>query len=101
MHFWTYLMWNVVRLLETIDGHCGYEFSWSPFRLIPFASSSQYHSFHHSHNVGNYSSFFSFWDTFYGTNKAYNAYYLKKSTTSPSEKQIFDTSVLTKLKKVQ
>mmetsp|Transcript_14186 Transcript_14186/g.13760 ORF Transcript_14186/g.13760 Transcript_14186/m.13760 type:complete len:95 (+) Transcript_14186:692-976(+) len=74
LHFWTYLMWNFVRLGETTDGHCGYEFSWSPYRILPFASSSAYHSFHHSHNVGNYSSFFSIWDTFYGTNKAFNEF---------------------------
>jgi sterol desaturase/sphingolipid hydroxylase (fatty acid hydroxylase superfamily) len=71
MHFCSYILWGTLRIIESIDGHCGYDFSWSPFRLIPFSSSAAYHDFHHSHNVGNYSSFFSFWDTIFGQNKAY------------------------------
>lgn len=71
MHFYTMLCWAGVRLGETLDGHCGYEFTWSPYRLIPFSNSAQYHDFHHSHNVGNYSSFFSIWDTIFGNNKTY------------------------------
>jgi len=43
--------------------------------LIPFATSSSYHNFHHSYNIGNYSSFFSMWDTLFGTNKTYYQYY--------------------------
>jgi sterol desaturase/sphingolipid hydroxylase (fatty acid hydroxylase superfamily) len=71
MHMFTVVCWLIVRLGETLDGHCGYEFSWSPYRLIPFSTSASYHDFHHSHNVGNYSSFFSIWDTVFGTNKIY------------------------------
>ena len=71
MHFTTFLLWAGVRIGESVDGHCGYEFSWSPYRLIPFSSSASYHNYHHTHNVGNYSSFFSFWDTIWGTNKDY------------------------------
>lgn len=77
-HFYTYLLWAIVRLMETQDGHCGYDFSWSPYRLIPFSTSASYHDFHHSHNVGNYSSFFSFWDTLFGCNKDYYAFEEKK-----------------------
>jgi sterol desaturase/sphingolipid hydroxylase (fatty acid hydroxylase superfamily) len=79
MHLMSFVFWGAVRLGETLDGHCGYEFSWSPYRLIPFSTSASYHDFHHSHNVGNYSSFFSIWDTFYGTNKVYYQYYEKLS----------------------
>ena len=35
-----------MRVMETVDGHCGYEFSWSPYRLLPFSGSSEYHNFH-------------------------------------------------------
>jgi sterol desaturase/sphingolipid hydroxylase (fatty acid hydroxylase superfamily) len=71
MHFCTMLLWSMVRTFETLDGHCGYEFSWSPYRLIPFSTSASYHDFHHSHNVGNYSSFFSLWDTVFSQNSVY------------------------------
>lgn len=74
MHYSTVLLWTIVRVCETLDGHCGYEFSWSPYRLIPFSTSASYHDFHHSHNVGNYSSFFSFWDTIFGQNKTFYIY---------------------------
>jgi len=78
MHFCTSLFWSLMRTFESVDGHSGYEFSWSPYRLLPLSGSATYHDFHHSHNVGNYSSFFSFWDTFFGTNSAYYEYQEKK-----------------------
>ena len=34
----------------------GFEFPWSPFRLLPFSASATYHDYHHSHNRGNFSS---------------------------------------------
>ena len=74
MHFTACLGWFIARNFESIDGHCGYEFSWSPFRWLPFATPYGYHAYHHSHNVGNYSSMFLTWDTILGSNVAYNKY---------------------------
>lgn len=71
-HLVTIFAWYAVRFGETLDGHCGYEFSWSPYRLIPFSGSAEYHDFHHSANVGNFGSFFSIWDTVFQTNKDFN-----------------------------
>jgi sterol desaturase/sphingolipid hydroxylase (fatty acid hydroxylase superfamily) len=71
VHLITVWAWFVIRFAETLDGHCGYEFSWSPFRLIPFSGSAEYHDFHHAANIGNYGSFFSIWDSVFGTNKAF------------------------------
>lgn len=71
VHMLTVFAWYMIRFGETLDGHCGYEFSWSPFRLIPFSGSAEYHDFHHAANVGNYGSFFSIWDSVWGTNKAF------------------------------
>jgi sterol desaturase/sphingolipid hydroxylase (fatty acid hydroxylase superfamily) len=73
-HIVTFWMWIILRTAETVDGHCGYDFSWSPYRLLPLSGGSQYHDFHHSHNVGNYGSFFSLWDTVFGTNSIYFKY---------------------------
>jgi len=73
-HLFTVLVWYIFRSGETVDGHCGYEFSWSPYRLVPFSGSAEYHDFHHTHNVGNYSSFFSLWDTVFGTNHDFYKY---------------------------
>lgn len=78
MHAVTLFAWFAVRVLESSEGHSGYEFSWSPFRMLPFASDYGYHVYHHSHNMGNYSSFFTTWDTILGSNKDYWAYVEEK-----------------------
>ena len=71
IHRFTVLAWFVLRSASTIEHHSGYEFPWSPYSIIPFTTDSEYHSFHHSSNVGNYSSFFSIWDTVFDSNEAY------------------------------
>jgi sterol desaturase/sphingolipid hydroxylase (fatty acid hydroxylase superfamily) len=72
-HIVTYLIWLTLRIFETTDGHSGYEFSWSPFRLMPFSASSEYHNYHHLKFKGNYSSFFTYLDRLFGTvNTAYS-----------------------------
>lgn len=52
----------------------GAEFPWSPYRLVPFAGSATFHSYHHSRNAGNYSSFFTHWDRMMGTMRSYEQY---------------------------
>lgn len=73
-HMATVLMWVIIRVTETIDGHSGYEFSWSPYRLMPFSGSASFHDYHHTHNIGNYGSFFTLWDTLCGTSASYWRY---------------------------
>lgn len=78
IHLFTCMCWITWRHLETLDGHCGYEFPWSPYRLLPGATSAEYHDFHHSKNVGNYSATLSIWDNVFGTNKVYYEHLNKK-----------------------
>ncbi len=66
-HLVTYMMWIVFRMCETVDGHCGYEFSFSPYRILPMGGSSEYHYFHHRLFKGNYSSLLICWDWICGT----------------------------------
>lgn len=66
-HITTYAIWILLRVGETSDGHCGYEFSWSPYRLLPFSGSSDFHNYHHLNYKGNYGSLFTFWDRICGT----------------------------------
>ncbi len=61
----------VFRVVESIHGHTGYEWSWRVSELFPLSAGSREHNFHHSHNVGNYGSYFKVWDTIFGTNKDY------------------------------
>lgn len=68
-HLTTVVAWYIFRYLENLDGHCGFDFSFSPFRLLPLSSGGSYHDFHHAVNVGNYASIFSIWDSVCGTNR--------------------------------
>ena len=70
-HYATHMIWFFWRNMETIDGHCGYEFPWSPYRVFPMSASSEHHNYHHSHNDGAYGSLFSFWDNVCGTDFSY------------------------------
>lgn len=74
IHFVTIVMWVIFRVAEAVDGHCGYEFSFSPFRVLPMSGSATFHNYHHTRNVGNYGSMFIVWDTLMKTNASYLEY---------------------------
>jgi len=76
-HCFTFFVWYVWRIGETVDGHSGYEFPFVPYRLLPFSGSATFHDYHHSRNVGNYSSFFTYWDRIMQTNSTYPQYISK------------------------
>ena len=71
VHIVTVWTWFALRTFESTEGHSGYDFPWSIFRMLPFGSDYGYHVFHHSNNIGNFSSFFTLWDSVFGSNKAY------------------------------
>lgn len=74
-HFYTYLVWMILRMTETTDGHSGYEFPWTPFRFLPLSAGQEYHNYHHLNFDGNYSSFLTIWDRICGTtNKPFVRY---------------------------
>merc|ERR1712232_1066976 len=87
VHILAVFAWYAVRTGETLDGHCGYEFSWSPYRLVPFSGSAEYHDWHHSENVGNYGSFFRIWDTVFGTNKDFFDMMLEREKREQGEQK--------------
>ena len=70
-HIHVVVLFGILRLYESLDGHSGYDFPWTVFRLIPFGGGPSYHYFHHTHNCGNYSSFTTIWDSILDSNKAY------------------------------
>jgi sterol desaturase/sphingolipid hydroxylase (fatty acid hydroxylase superfamily) len=77
VHMVTICVWLLFRMMETYENHSGYEWSWGQLSFLPWKLGSDYHNFHHSHNVGNFGSMFGFWDTIMGT----NAHYLKFKKT--------------------
>ncbi len=81
MHYITYIINLTMMVHETHDGHSGYEFSWSPHRLIPMSIGAEFHIFHHLKFKGNYASLFTFWDRVGNTvNKTYLEYYHTKES---------------------
>lgn len=78
VHIITNYIWTIIRIVETSDGHSGYDFPWSPFRIMPLSGSASHHDFHHSHVNGNYSSFFTIWDRICGTDKSFKKFCEKK-----------------------
>jgi len=80
IHLFTNLLWIILRIIKTTEAHSGYDFSWSPFSLFPFFSSSDFHNFHHLKYKGNYGSFLTIWDTVCDTiNKDYKLFRDKKN----------------------
>ena len=60
-------VWILVRIGETIDAHCGYDFPWTPYRILPYSGAASDHVIHHSKNRGNFGAFFCLWDHICGT----------------------------------
>lgn len=79
VHMFTFFIWAVVRLGKTAEAHSGYEFPFSPFKLLPFANPAAAHDFHHSTGFTScYGSFLTIWDTLLGTTGDYEKHIQKK-----------------------
>ena len=67
VHGYTLLSWMAFRILETCDGHSGYDFAFMPARLLPFSGRSADHAAHHAINTGFFESFLCAWERVMGT----------------------------------
>lgn len=82
VHIISFMMFLNLRVAESMEGHSGYIFPkpvsvllGNLMALNPFmATEPAYHEFHHSRNVGNYSTFFTIWDTVFASNADYYQY---------------------------
>ncbi|XP_075633111.1 methylsterol monooxygenase 2-2 isoform X2 [Castanea sativa] len=73
-HLITLWLWMVLRVLETVEAHCGYHFPWSLSNFIPLYGGADFHDYHHRllyTKSGNYSSTFTYMDWIFGTDKGY------------------------------
>ncbi len=61
---WAWVAW---RQWEATEGHCGYDFPWSPSHLFPGSDGARHHDAHHARVKGNYSGFFAYLDGAFGT----------------------------------
>ncbi len=60
-------LWFALRQWEAAEGHCGYEFPWTPTHLFPGNDGARHHDYHHARVRGNYAGFFPIWDRVFGT----------------------------------
>ncbi|TPX60850.1 hypothetical protein PhCBS80983_g01567 [Powellomyces hirtus] len=77
VHVVTMAIWLAVRLIETVDVHAGYDLPWSIHKWMQFFGGADFHDYRHMAFIGNYSSSFRWWDWFFGTDAAYNAWKAK------------------------
>lgn len=73
-HMITLWLWMILRQMEVIETHCGYDFPWTPSKYIPFYGGAEYHDYHHfvgGKSQSNFASVFTYCDYIYGTDKGY------------------------------
>ncbi|KAK9103577.1 hypothetical protein Sjap_020831 [Stephania japonica] len=73
-HMITFWLWIVLRQVEAIETHSGYDFPWIPTKYIPFYGGAEYHDYHHfvgGQSQSNFASVFTYCDYIYGTDKGY------------------------------
>ncbi|XP_021280155.1 methylsterol monooxygenase 1-1-like [Herrania umbratica] len=74
-HIITLCLWTILRHVEAIQTHSGYEFPWSPTKFIPFYVGAEYHDYHHyvgGQSQSNFASVFTYCDRIYGTDRGYH-----------------------------
>lgn len=81
-HAFTLFIWVGLRVLISIDEHCGFTFPFSPVRLLPWGASAEGHDYHHSANTGMYASQFVFWDRLCGTDKTHIEHLERKAAAA-------------------
>lgn len=87
-HIITFWLWMVLRQLQAIESHGGYDFPWMPTKYIPFYGGAEFHDYHHSvkgQTQSNFASTFTYCDYIYGTDKGYR--YLKKLLVAKSKEE--------------
>lgn len=73
-HIVTFWLWMIIRHMEAVETHCGYDFPQSPTKYIPFYGGAEYHDYHHyvgGQSQSNFASVFTYCDYIYGTDKGY------------------------------
>jgi len=75
-HITTLWLFIVIRVFVSVEEHSGYDFPWSPCRLLPFGSATAAgHDFHHS-NDGKaiFASQFHFLDSYFNTDAEFESF---------------------------
>ncbi|XP_056147394.1 cholesterol 25-hydroxylase-like protein [Lampris incognitus] len=68
-HPLTKMLFFILNIWLSVESHSGYDFPWSPNRLVPFGlyGGAQHHDLHHLKSRVNYAPYFTHWDRLFGT----------------------------------
>lgn len=66
-HVVTIWAWITFRQWEAAEGHCGYDFPWTPTHFLPGNDGARHHDVHHARVRGNYAGFLTWVDRAFGT----------------------------------
>lgn len=68
-HPLTKMLFYFTNIYLSVEAHSGYEFPWSPHRLVPFGlyGGARHHNFHHLKFKVNYAPYFTHWDRLFST----------------------------------
>ncbi|KAM3606935.1 uncharacterized protein V6R79_025946 [Siganus canaliculatus] len=68
-HPLTEMFFYVTNMYLSVEAHSGYDFPWSPHRLVPFNlyGGAKHHDLHHLRFKVNYAPYFTHWDRLFGT----------------------------------
>ena len=71
-HLLTLGIYTFYKILQTTHSHSGYQFPFLPnaitYKIFPWISKPEYHSYHHLRFTGNYAGGLVFWDYIFNTN---------------------------------
>ncbi|XP_047096409.1 very-long-chain aldehyde decarbonylase GL1-10 [Lolium rigidum] len=90
-HMITLWLWIMLRQMEAIETHSGFDFPFSLTKYIPFYGGAEYHDYHHyvgGQSQSNFASVFTYCDYLYGTDRGYRfhkAYLAKLKDLAPSD----------------
>ncbi|KAM4607454.1 cholesterol 25-hydroxylase-like protein [Polymixia lowei] len=68
-HPLTEMLFFTLNIWLSVEDHSGYDFPWSPHRLVPFGlyGGAPHHDLHHLKFKVNYAPYFTHWDRLFGT----------------------------------
>lgn len=67
IHFFSYLSWIIIKVLDTTEQHLGYNFPINPIRILPYGIDNKHHDLHHTLNCGNYGGWMTILDKIFNT----------------------------------
>lgn len=78
-HLFTLYVYLGLRCMQTVECHSGYNFPWSLNRWVPLYGGAFFHDHHHRIHSGNYASTFTWVDSIFGTDAAFQHFRRKQS----------------------